>query len=107
MVWTGSIVNIPTGWCLCEGTNGTPDLRNKFVVGAGSLHTVNKIGGSIDHDHDFTGDGHYHIAGPSGYIQVPGTIAGNSDPTAITGTTDKEDNLPVYFAKAFVMYKGF
>ena len=34
MMWSGSIATIPSGWYLCNGSNGTPDLRNKFVIGA-------------------------------------------------------------------------
>lgn len=34
MLWSGTIATIPSGWYLCNGSNGTPDLRNKFVVGA-------------------------------------------------------------------------
>jgi len=33
ILWSGSVANIPSGWALCDGTNSTPDLRNKFVVG--------------------------------------------------------------------------
>lgn len=35
MLWSGTAANIPAGWFLCNGLNGTPDLRNKFVRGAG------------------------------------------------------------------------
>lgn len=34
MMWSGSIATIPSGWLLCDGTSGTPDLRDKFVIGA-------------------------------------------------------------------------
>lgn len=34
VMWSGSIASIPSGWYLCNGSNGTPDLRNKFVIGA-------------------------------------------------------------------------
>lgn len=34
IMWSGSISNIPSGWALCNGQNGTPDLRDKFIVGA-------------------------------------------------------------------------
>ena len=34
IMWSGSIATIPSGWYLCNGSNGTPDLRNKFVIGA-------------------------------------------------------------------------
>jgi hypothetical protein len=48
MLWSGSSASIPTGWLLCDGTNSTPDLRNRFVVGAGSTYAVNATGGSAD-----------------------------------------------------------
>jgi microcystin-dependent protein len=44
--WTGSIASIPTGWQLCDGTNGTPDLRDKFIVCAGSSYSISSTGGS-------------------------------------------------------------
>jgi hypothetical protein len=34
MLWSGSIASVPSGWLLCDGSNSTPDLRNRFVVGA-------------------------------------------------------------------------
>lgn len=37
-LWGGAIVDIPAGWHLCDGTNGTPDLRDRFVIGAGSTY---------------------------------------------------------------------
>lgn len=32
-LFSGSINEIPPGWQLCDGTNGTPDLRKRFIVG--------------------------------------------------------------------------
>jgi hypothetical protein len=37
MLWSGSQATIPSGWLLCDGTNGTPDLRGRFIIGAGSI----------------------------------------------------------------------
>ena len=48
IMWSGAIVDIPEGWFLCDGQNGTPDLRNRFVVGAGSTYTLSATGGSKD-----------------------------------------------------------
>ncbi|MDR9392671.1 MAG: hypothetical protein RI554_11670, partial [Trueperaceae bacterium] len=45
-MWSGSVVSIPSGWLLCDGTNGTPDLRDRFIVGAGGAYTVNDTGGA-------------------------------------------------------------
>jgi microcystin-dependent protein len=48
IMWSGSIASIPSGWALCNGSSGTPDLRNKFIVGAGSTYAVAATGGSAD-----------------------------------------------------------
>jgi microcystin-dependent protein len=45
-MWSGSLNNIPEGWVLCDGSNGTPDLRDRFVVGVGSGYSLNSTGGS-------------------------------------------------------------
>ena len=43
-MWSGSTV--PSGWYLCDGTNGTPDLRNRFIVGSGDEYSVGTTGGN-------------------------------------------------------------
>jgi len=48
VMWSGSVASIPSGWFLCNGLNGTPDLRDRFVVGAGSSYSVAGTGGSKD-----------------------------------------------------------
>jgi hypothetical protein len=48
IMWSGSIAAIPAGWVICDGTNSTPDLRDRFVVGAGSSYAVAATGGSKD-----------------------------------------------------------
>lgn len=69
MIWSGSSGAIPSGWLLCNGASGTPDLRDKFVVGAGSTYAVNATGGSanatlVSHSHTITitDPGHDHTA---------------------------------------------
>lgn len=61
MLWSGSTATIPSGWTLCNGSNSTPDLRDRFVVGAGSTYAVGATGGSADsivvsHTHTGTTD---------------------------------------------------
>lgn len=58
-LWSGASNAIPTGYALCDGTNNTPDLRNRFVIGAGSTYAVGATGGSADaivpsHTHGLT-----------------------------------------------------
>jgi len=57
MMWTGSVA--PSGWALCNGQNGTPDLRDRFVVGSGTSYNLGSVGGSKDavivrHNHTAT-----------------------------------------------------
>jgi microcystin-dependent protein len=46
LMWYGNLAFIPSGWVLCDGTSGTPDLRDRFVVGAGSSYAVGATGGA-------------------------------------------------------------
>jgi hypothetical protein len=48
IMWSGAIGSIPTGWFLCDGANGTPNLTNRFVVAAGGTYAVGSSGGSAD-----------------------------------------------------------
>lgn len=45
-MWSGSSASIPAGWVLCDGTNGTPDLRDRFIVGAGNAYAPGQTGGA-------------------------------------------------------------
>jgi len=45
-LWSGSTGTIPSGWVICDGTNSTPDLRDRFIVGAGNSYAVDATGGS-------------------------------------------------------------
>ena len=72
--WYGSPGNIPNGFALCDGKNGTPDLRNRFIVGAGDTYKLSDIGGedavklepsqTSSHYHTFG----YHNANNNGYF---------------------------------------
>jgi hypothetical protein len=91
MMWSGTIATIPTGWVLCNGSNSTPDLRNKFVIGAHSdtagvaYSTITgsntQTGGTKDainvsHTHTATttatDSGHTHLSNAVGLVN--GTI---------------------------------
>jgi hypothetical protein len=132
-IWYGAIGSVPTGWYLCDGTNGTPDLRDRFVVGAGSTYSVAATGGSKDaivvsHTHTATSTvtdpGHTHsmIAISSASLGGGGetiprtpntntTFTTNSNTTGITvattnassGVSGTNANLPPYYALAYVM----
>ena len=46
IAYTGSLNTLPLNYHLCDGTNGTPDLRDRFIIGAGSSYNLNSIGGT-------------------------------------------------------------
>jgi len=102
-IWSGAIVGIPANWVLCDGNNGTPDLRNRFVVGAGDTYAVDANGGAVQHTHAFTSDQHSHeIVAGSGIMAGVGSDDTISLET-VTGTTDNGNSLPPYYALAYIM----
>ena len=91
LIWSSSTGSIPSGFLLCDGTNGTPDLRNSFILGAGNSYAVGATGGSTDaivvsHTHTaaststVTDPGHLHTATPLG-TSGPGSYAGAANTT--------------------------
>lgn len=48
-MWSGTVANVPTGWNICDGTNSTPDLRERFIVGSatdsGATYDIGDTGG--------------------------------------------------------------
>jgi microcystin-dependent protein len=98
LLWSGSIGSIPAGWVLCNGNNGTPDLRDRFIVGAGSTYAVNATGGSADaivvsHTHTATSvvtdPGHKHTFAETGQdgqgFGSGKSIVGYNDPEGPAG----------------------
>lgn len=84
--WYGDVANLPTGWYICDGTNGTPDLRGRFLVGDNSsppsglpLYNDNTNGGGVQ-----TGQ----VTGPAGNVTAQVTV----DPHTIG-----LNNLPEHF----------
>lgn len=62
--WSGSVASIPYGYLLCDGTSGTPDLRGKFILGAGGAYSVGDTGGAATVTLDATEiPAHNHGAG--------------------------------------------
>jgi hypothetical protein len=127
MLWSGSSATIPSGWLLCDGTNSTPDLRNRFVVGATSTYAVGATGGSADaivvshtHTATVTDPGHLHTYGVGNTVNYAGGGNGSRDQAAnplntssaftgitvsnsTTGSSGTNANLPPYYALCYIM----
>lgn len=101
IMWSGAANNIPPFWRLCDGTNGTPDLRNRFIVGAGDAYAVGATGGSanaavISHSHtastSITDPGHNHTNDAYNRILKED---GQGTGTAFDATANGEPNIQV------------
>ena len=130
LLWSGAIGSIPSGYLLCDGTNSTPDLRDRFIVGAGSSYSVNQTGGTADaivvsHTHTATSvvtdAGHTHNVnyvaqlqggGAGGNVSGTGSTAATTSATtgitvattnATSGTSGTGQNIPPYFALCYIM----
>jgi len=129
LIWSGSTGSIPSGFVLCDGSNGTPDLRNSFVLGAGNTYSVGQTGGSTDaivvahthtasvsdpgHNHTIANNGNSGSVGSGNYLmgssvsgvaQITGTsTTGISVTNNSAGTSGTNANMPPYYALAFIM----
>jgi hypothetical protein len=131
IMWSGSTASIPSGWYLCNGANGTPDLQDKFILGAGNSYNVGETGGSADaivvaHTHTITDSGHSHTVFASlsndndglgdgspdtpnadPFVSTVNTTNTGSSTTGISidsaGVSGTNANLPPYYALAYIM----
>jgi hypothetical protein len=136
VMWSGLPGNIPAGWTLCDGSNGSPDLRDKFIIATGGSYSPGQRGGSAtsevpahthsvgaegNHAHhvdvqfsscvgdctDGAADGSKSVGSDShGHHLVTDTLgAGQHSHGGQTGTSSSAtmDNLPPYYALAFIM----
>jgi len=133
VMWSGTIANIPTDWVLCDGNNGTPDLRNRFIVGAhsgtnpgttaqtgpGFADTTGALadnyepgdtGGETAHQLTLAEiPSHNHNYNGGNLKELQGDNGGNDDYASGGGTTDSKgsdrfhENRPPYYALAFIM----
>ena len=110
--------NIPDGWALCDGTNGTPDLRNRFIIGAGDTYTSGDTGGesvhilTIDempkHSHKMKYDSTGWTAirqshGTDGIVENTTSSYDGQYSTEEVGNGNAHNNMPPYYALCYIM----
>lgn len=126
LIWSGAESAIPSGWALCNGENRTPDLRDKFVLGAGERHAVGEIGGSESVTLSATQmPSHTHVQrmrsytnqnvlinmtygnGPSTEARMAQEMANSQGyspiTTVATGGSQPHPNMPPYYALCYIM----
>jgi hypothetical protein len=124
VLWSGSVATIPAGYLLCNGAYGTPNLADRFIIGAGNTYAVNAAGGSADlvvpsHTHNITDTGHVHAFGANVATLTAGSGWGNTaaglatitqTQTAVTGisivtagVSPTNANLPPYYALCYII----
>ena len=126
-MWSGFLEDIPGGWFICDGLNGTPNLIARFLrgspdatdpgsTGGGDTHIL--LEGEMDqHTHSLTDPTHTHDMGsPDGTgSTITGTSQGDSEINDITpgpmasaitvdntGSDNSHESRPAYFEMAFI-----
>jgi hypothetical protein len=123
ILWSGSLISVPSGWSICDGNNGTPDLRDRFVVGVGTggTYSVGNTGGAASvtlttaqtplrshtHNIEFTRSEIYQTGGTGGAVSNIETASDNTTRTTQSNTAvtsvDAHENRPPYYALAYIM----
>ena len=107
LMWTGAADMVPSGWALCDGTGGTPDLRGKFILGSGAVvgeggpYASGDTGGSATHTH---GEG--STGAPSSTSGVNTDAAGTDflfGDAEHNHTIAEGDHIPPFYALAFII----
>ena len=106
----GSIVlwgkeTVPSGWAICDGTNGTPDLRNNFVIGAGDTYALDDTGGATTHVHSVDVQGATDtLSTDAGSIPNDGAAFNDELQGHIhTANADVSSHMPPYYALYYIM----
>lgn len=111
-MWSGAEDDIPEGWTLCNGENGTPDLRGRFVLGASESHAMQETGGEETHKlliselpTNRINISWYTAVG--NYTDRPRT-AGNGTSTKgytqnVGGSDRPHNNMPPFYVLCFIM----
>ena len=97
-MWSGSALAIPVGFALCNGSNGTPNLTGRFVMGLAPGYAIGSTGGAIEHDHGATGDGgdHGHGGATGSTVLTEAQIPAHDHPNGVG------DNLSTSFVYSTV-----
>lgn len=84
IMWSGTVASIPVGWALCNGSSGTPDLRDRFIVGAGGTRAPGVAGGAASGTTSSAG-AHSHSGATGGTALTTAQMPGHTH-TGTTGT---------------------
>jgi len=128
IIWQGAANAIPTGYVICDGQNSTPDLRNRFVIGAGDTYSVGNYGGYADatvisHSHGAAGSHQHTTSAYRPYWSEEDSETGWSTSTewnpvasnrniggsagshthGSTGVSGTNRNLPPFMALCYIM----
>ena len=126
ILWSGIAANIPAGWALCNGAYGTPNLRDRFIVGAGYSYNPGNAGGENTHTlttaempaHNHTHSHTHQVAtnnegtgqptdGSTGhdadYGKASTTTDASSTNTSTAGGGGAHENRPPYYALCYIM----
>lgn len=116
LLWSGTIATIPTGWVLCDGNNSTPDLRDRFVIGAkqdDSGTPKTNVSGSLTQTGGAATDTvNISISGTTGTNSATGNALPNAAASYASAShthtfsasdSDTVNTLPPYYALAYIM----
>lgn len=104
--WSGSIASIPSGYVLCDGNNSTPNLTDKFIIGAGNTYNPDDNAADTTHGHSISGQTTSQPSGDDTIVQgqdEEADVAGDDHTHTLSGVTVAGGNLPPYYALAYIM----
>ena len=110
-MWGGAAADIPDGWALCDGQDGRPDLRNRFVLGAGNSYAVGAKGGEATHkltvsempSHSHTISVYRGTTAQDGSNPMALYASGATLTSSSAGSGAAHNNMPPYYALCYII----
>lgn len=112
VIWSGTTDNVPENWAICDGQDGRPDLRDKFVLGAGDSHAVGETGGAEEvtltvaqipkHSHRYIR--HINTTPVTSNGTINAALSDSSyGATDYTGGSNPHNNMPPYYSLCYII----
>ncbi len=103
VIWNWQLGAVPVGWHVCDGTNGTPLINNRFIRAANVANPPGSLGGAFQHNHVFTSEDHSHDREDGSDFRSLEPMNSVMSQETVSGTTGVNSDVTRFITMDFIM----